>query len=161
LNDKKQIKFGRFAFEKCFVFPDDVEKFIPYLFLRLKIIERSICHICCGESKIGGFRIDKEPSMKPDLVADVLDLPTILGCNTQKHILIDIPWVIDYNSRRKFAYALRDILKPNGYLIINAPYSLWCKGLSWYDSPDFEVWKVIQNFNSYRDLVDFWVFKKL
>jgi len=92
----------------------------------------------------------------PDLVADVLDLPDILGCNTQENILADMPWKIPYGKRRYFSYAMRDICKKDGYLILNAPWSPWVKGLEL-----IEVWKVAQAFNSYRELVDFWIFKKI
>ena len=152
---KQEIKFGRFKFEKVFRFPSDVEKFILYMQTKLELDEKKITHCFCGNSKIGHLRIDINKNVRPDLCASVLDLPNILGENSQDFILADPPWVIDYGSRRKFSYALRDILKPNGILIINSPWSPWCEGLI-----ELEVWKVEQTYNSYRDLVDFWIFKK-
>jgi hypothetical protein len=152
----QEVKFGRFKFEQCFVFPKDVTHFIEYTCLRLKIDEKSLCHVFCGKSLIGGLRIDKDKSVNPNIVADCLDLPNILGENSQKHILADFPWVIDYNSRRKYSYTLRDICKKDGYLILNCPWSPWVDGLELV-----EVWKVSQCFNSYRDLVDFWILRKL
>lgn len=152
----EQVKKGRFKFEKCFVFPKEVSEFILEMMMRLNTEEKSYCHVCCGESKIGGLRIDKEASVNPDMVADVLDLPDLLGANSQANILNDMPWVIPYGKRRYFMYALRDICKVGGYLIINSPFDPWVKGLELV-----EVWKVRQAFNSYRDLVDFWIFKKI
>jgi len=41
-------------------------------------------------------------------------------------------------------------------LILNCPWSPWVKGLEIVD-----VWKVTQAFNSYRELVDFWIMRKI
>lgn len=158
---KQQFKKERFTFEKAFVFPYEVDCFITTITWRLKIVRRKLCHCCCGESQIGGLRIDMKHEVKPDLVARVQDLPNILGENSQDNILIDPPWAISYQSRREFSYAVRDILKVGGYLIFNAPWCPWVTGLSDISDSNTEVWKVVQNFNSYRDLVDFWIFKKL
>ena len=161
---KQQIKKGRFRFEQTWVFPKEVNEFIDETFTRLEIDEKTLCHVFSGLSKIGGLTVNIEPLACdletkrniPDLVADCLDLPDILGCNTQENILADFPWKIPYGKRRYFSYALRDICKVGGYLILNAPWSPWVKGLEL-----LEVWKVTQAFNSYRELVDFWVFRKI
>lgn len=153
---ESQVKKGRFKFEPCFEFPKEVSEFIPEIMQKLGTPEKSYCHVCCGKSKIGGLRVDKEASVEPDLVADILDLPDILGMNSQANILNDMPWVIPYGKRRYFMYALRDICKVGGYLIINAPFDPWVVGLELVPP----VWKVRQAFNSYRDLVDFWIFRK-
>ncbi len=152
----QQIKKGRFAFEKCFVFPREVSEFVLETMQRLGTPEKSYCHVFCGMSKIGGLRIDINPKLKPEIIADVLDLPDLLGMNSQKNVLTDESWVIPYGKRRYYSYAIRDILKIGGYWIANAPWNPWVKGLEL-----LEVWKVRQAFNSYRDLVDFWIFRKI
>ncbi len=159
---KQQFKKGRFTFEQCFVFPYEVTYFIQFICQNLGINQhKNLTHLCCGESQLGSLRIDMVESVKPDLVARVQDLKNILGENTQDNVLIDPPWAISYGDRRAFSYACRDILKPGGHLIFNAPWFPWCEGLTDIDDPTTKVYKVVQNFNSYRDLVDFWIFKKL
>lgn len=113
-------------------------------------------HICSGKSLIGDFRIDVEPSNKPDLVADILTVHEIIGKQSQDRILIDPPWQIDYNSRRQWGYAIRDLLKIGGIALVNAPWSFFCKGLSRH--PRFQPYLVEQAFNSYRDLTLWWVY---
>lgn len=116
---------------------------------------KSLTHVCCGKSKIGGLRIDLDASLKPDLAADIMDLHWILGKNSQEHTLADFPWQISYSFRRYFSYALRDITKEGGFILINSPWNPWVKGLKL-----LRCYKVYQSFNSYRDLVDFWLFQK-
>jgi len=152
---KREIKKGRFKFQETWVFPKEVTWFVKETMKRLHTTQKSYCHVFCGKSKIGGLRIDINKKLKPNLVADVLDLPKILGENSQENLLADEPWEIPYQKRRHYSYAMRDIVKPGGYLILNAPWDPWVKGLKL-----IEVWKVRQAYNSYRDLVDFWIFKK-
>ncbi len=155
MNAQKFEKKGRFRFQESWVFPYEVDEFIRQKIIELKINERSICHVFCGKSQIGGLRIDIDETLKPDLRADCLRLPEILGIESQAHIMADFPWMIGYSDRRYFSYCLRDICKVGGYLILNAPWNPWVDGLELV-----AVWKVMQNFNSYRDLVDWWIFKK-
>ena len=144
-------------FEKCFTFPYEVEWFIKEMYGRFKIANNEVLHLCCGESQLGNIRVDLKFQVKPDLVADVLTLPNILGFESRKYIVIDPPWVIDYNARRLFSYAVRDLLKIDGIVIWNSPWFPWCKGFS----KDLEIWAVLQNFNSYRDIPYFYVMKKI
>lgn len=155
----RQLKFekiGRFKFQKTWVFPYEVTKFLLMTFRRLGINpHKELTHVFCGESQLGSLRIDNDEALKPDLVANVLDLPKTLGENSQENILADFPWQISYPARRKFSYALRDICKLDGYFILNCPWNPQVKGMKF-----LECWKVIQLFNSYRDLVDFWIFRR-
>ena len=153
--DKFEIN-GKFRFVEAWRFPVQIEKFCKDLFKTLQVHEKSVTHVCCGKSRYGGLRIDLDAELKPDLAADVLDLPWILGENSQHHILADLPWQIGYHARRYFSYAMRDIVEENGFVLINAPWYPWVKGLKF-----LRVYKVFQSFNSYRDIVDFWLFQKL
>ncbi len=153
---KEKIDKGRFKFIHSWVFPGRVEEFIHETLERLEIPEQDICHCFCGKSQIGGLRVDIEPSNHPDLVANILDLPDDLGAASQKHILADPPWQIPYHKRRYFSYAMRDLTVQGGYVIINAPWFPWVTGLQLVES-----WAVLQAFNSYRDVVYFWIFKRV
>ena len=113
-------------------------------------------HVFCGRSQIGDLRIDINPELKPDMVADCLDLPRLLGKNSQDNIIADFPWSIGYPDRRKFVYALRDICKEGGVLLFNCPWSPEALGLELIPP----IYKVVQAYNSYRDLVDWWIFRK-
>lgn len=155
---RKQINKSRFQFIETWVFPKPVEEFLVEKCAEYAPVygHKDFTHVCCGKSNLGGKRIDIDPANKPDMVADLLELPTLLGENSQDNILADFPWEIKYHDRRYFSYAVRDICKPGGILILNCPWSPWVKGLE-----ILEVWKVGQAFNSYRDLVDVWVLRKL
>lgn len=150
---KSQVKIGRFIFEEVFIFPYEVDRFIAHLTDEFKIDRRKICHVCCGESQIGGLRIDINEKLKPDVVADYKYLP--FQNNSQDVVLSDPPWVMKYGETRRFSYHMRDLVKEGGLLIINAPWDCSCKGLEL-----LKVYKVRQAYNSYRHLVDFWIFRK-
>lgn len=152
---RREVRKGKLRFLETWVFPKAVAEFIQEKAIEFEGTDKAFTHVFCGKSKLGGLRIDIEPSNEPDLVADVLTLPTLLGANSQKGIIADPPWEIPFGQRRYFSYAMRDITKPGGYLIINAPWNPWVKGLE-----IIEVWKVYQAFNSYRDLVDVWILRK-
>lgn len=152
--DKFEQK-GEFRFLDSWQFPKPILLYIKEVFKSLYVNPKSVTHVCCGKSRFGGLRIDLDISLKPDIAADVLDLPEILGENSQHNILCDPPWQISYHDRRYFSYALRDITEEGGFILINAPWNPWVKGLKL-----IRVTKVLQAFNSYRDLVDFWLFQK-
>ena len=149
-------KIGKFDFIEAWKFPDDVQSFIHYIFNRLQIDEQTVCHCFSGKSTIGGLTVDIEEKNNPDLVADVRDLPDILHEETQEHILADPPWSIPFSKRRAYSYAMRDICKTGGYLIINSPWVPWVKGLQLIGT-----WEVAQRFNSYRDVVFFRIYRKI
>jgi len=113
-------------------------------------------HVFCGKSTFGNLRIDIVKRNNVNLVADVLDLPKILGNNSQPNIICDPAWQIPYQKHRYWVYALRDILKVGGFLMMNSTWSPECKGLEL-----LQIWKVDQCFNSYRDLVDWWILRKI
>ena len=155
---KDKVNKGKFKFVKAWQFPGRVEEFIQEKLLGedYKIKEEELCHCFCGQSQIGKLRIDIDRKNKPDVIADVLDLPDMLGHGSQKNVLADPPWEIPYHKRRYFSYAMRDLTEMGGYVIINAPWCPWVTGLQLIDK-----WDVIQAFNSYRDIVGFWIFKRV
>ena len=44
-------------------------------------------------------------------------------------VISDPIWGMPYGVRQKFGYMLREFLKPNGTLILNAPFIVHVKGL--------------------------------
>jgi len=153
---KQKIDKGRFKFIETWIFPGKVEEFIKETLHRLEIREKDVTHCFAGRSLIGGLRIDIDRELKPDIIADVRDLPDKLGAGSQKNILADPPWEIPYHTRRYLSYAMRDLVEMGGFVIINAPWFPWVTGLELV-----ECWQVVQAFNSYRDIVSFWIFKRV
>lgn len=155
--DKFERK-GKFDFVEAWRFPKDVQEFLLDLFKSLHIKKKDLCHVCSGKSRLGKIRIDIDKNLKqPTIRADILKLAKKKKWkNSQKHVLADLPWQIGYSDRRYFSYALRDICKLGGYVIINSPWNPEVQGLKF-----LRVYKVRQRFNSYRDLVDFWIFEKV
>ena len=97
---KDKINKGKFKFVKSWQFPGKVSAFIlEDLLPKLDIKEEDLCHCFCGTSEIGKLRIDIDRKNKPDVVADVTDLPDLLGKGSQKNILADPPWEIPYHKR--------------------------------------------------------------
>jgi len=153
---KQKIDKGRFKFIETWIFPGKVEEFIKETLHRLEIRDKDVTHCFAGRSLIGGLRIDIDRELKPDIIADVRDLPDKLGPGSQKNILADPPWEIPYHTRRYLSYAMRDLVEMGGFVIINAPWFPWVTGLELV-----ECWQVVQAFNSYRDIVSFWIFKRV
>jgi len=153
---KQKIDKGKFKFIEAWVFPDKVDEFLRDTLLRLGITNANLCHCFSGKSQLGVLRIDIDRENNPDIVADVRDLPDKLGAGSQKNILADPPWEIPYHTRRYFSYAMRDLVEMGGYVIINSPWFPWVTGLEL-----IECHQVVQAFNSYRDVVSFWIFKRV
>ncbi len=153
---KQKIDKGRFKFIETWIFPGKVDEFIKETLHRLEIREKDVTHCFAGRSLIGGLRIDIDRELKPDIIADVRDLPDKLGAGSQKNILADPPWEIPYHTRRYLSYAMRDLVEMGGFVIINAPWFPWVTGLELV-----ECWQVVQAFNSYRDIVSFWIFRRV
>lgn len=153
---KNKIDKGKFKFIEAWVWPDRIQDFISDTLHRLEIKDSELCHCFSGKSQLGALRIDIGRENNPDIVADVRDLPDKLGAGSQKNVLADPPWEIPYHTRRYFSYAMRDLTAMGGYVIINSPWFPWVTGLEL-----LECWQVVQAFNSYRDVVSFWIFKRV
>ena len=153
---RRKIDKGKFKFIEAWVFPEKVEDFVKDTLQRLEIKNSDLCHCFSGKSQVGALRIDIDRETNPDIIADIRDLPDKLGSASQKNILADPPWEIPYHTRRYFSYAMRDLVEMGGYVIINAPWFPWVTGLEL-----LECWQVVQAFNSYRDVVSFWIFKRV
>ena len=109
-----------------------------------------------GFRHLGSPRFDTKWAGGLVIHESLRELPDKLGAGSQKNIIADPPWEIPYHTRRYFSYAMRDLTEMGGYVIINSPWFPWVTGLEL-----IECWQVVQAFNSYRDVVSFWVFKKV
>ena len=152
------ITRAKFTFKPTWCFPDGVNHFVDAMISRF---DGEWLHAFCGKSTFGNVRVDIDPQNEPDICCDVLDLPDILEGKQFDNIVADPPWKIPNNKRRYFMYALRDCLKVGGHLLINCPWSPWVTGFAYVKDPSVEIWKVAQTFNSYRDLVDWWLLPKI
>lgn len=162
----KEITIGKFKFQKCWVFPSDVSKFLIQMISRFNKSywdelegcwkKPEVCHVCCGKSKIGEIRVDIDPENNPTLLADAWNLSKILGVGKQNVIVIDPPWQINWRQRQLLSYEMRDCLKVGGTLIQNSPWSPWCVGME-----ILAIWKVSSHFNNYTDLRDFWILRRV
>jgi len=151
-------RIGKFRFVEAWRFPKDVKIFIQDLMKSLNITDAELLHLCSGKSKIGKIRIDIDKRLvQPTHHGDIIKLSRIKKWKKKgKNTLADFPWQISYPDRRAFGYAIRDMTKIGGYVIVNAPWNPWVTGLEFQ-----RVYKVYQSYNSYRDLVDIWIFKRV
>jgi len=108
-----------FKYKKMWSFPERTEEFC-----KSHMFGKTL-HICCGNSLLGDVRIDIEKQEIQDSkdgfkIGDMYNLP--VENNSFNSVLIDPPWHIPYNKRMAFMYEVRDKLKINGVLILNAPF---------------------------------------
>ena len=107
-----------YRYRKAWSFPERTEEF-----LKTKLTGK-ILHICCGASNLGDIRLDieKQPEQKTEgfLIGDMYNLP--FRNNNFDSAFIDPAWNIPYHKRMKFCYEIRDKIKLNGLLILNAPF---------------------------------------
>lgn len=63
-------------------------------------------HLCCGESKLGDFRVDIDPAHEPDLCIDVMDLFEHIEPGSFNTVLVDPP----YNGKYQWQHDLLAML---------------------------------------------------
>ena len=108
-----------FKYKKMWSFPERTEEFCKsHLFGKT-------LHVCCGQSLLGDIRIDIEKQDIQDTrpgfkLGDMYNLP--VENNSFDSALIDPAWHIPYNKRMAFLYEIRDKIKINGILLLNAPF---------------------------------------
>jgi len=108
-----------YKYQKLWTFPERTADFC-----KSKMFGKTL-HVCCGNSILGDIRIDIEKQEIQDSksgfkMGDMYNLP--VENNTFDSVLIDPPWHIPYNKRMAFMYEIRDKLKINGILLLNAPF---------------------------------------
>lgn len=162
----KVITKGKFKFIKAWSFPKDITNFADYLMARHGgsywdekkqcWIRNNWTHIFCGESWLGNLRIDIQPKKNVNMISNYKDLVQKLGKNSQQNIILDPPWQINPLERMQISYAVRDLLKINGFAVFNCLWYPWCIG--------FEaraMWVPMSHFTTYLDLRCWWVLEKI
>ena len=112
-------------FSQGWAWPPDVREWVE------EHIDGYTLNICAGRSRIGDVKVDMDPRLDPDVVADMNDLPFEHG--TFDSVVSDPPWNLDYFDRREPFYEAVRMLKPGGILIYNAP---WKPTSSWVTLED-------------------------
>ena len=129
-----------YRFRRAWAFPRDVESF-----LRRLLISPSL-HVACGLSRIGDVRLDL--STRADVRGDMFRLPFRGGAFAS--VLIDPPWHLPYHVRPQLAKELARVLRPEGRLVLNAPWRIRLTGVLelvdvfWADAPTWRNCPVVQ-----------------
>lgn len=79
-------------------------------------------NLCCGMSELGSVRVDIDPKVNPNIIADMWDLPFKRA--TFDSIYCDPIWS-DFKlpNKHRFIYSLFELLKGGGYLIWNCNWA--------------------------------------
>jgi SAM-dependent methyltransferase len=117
----------RYRFRKAWSWPSDVEDFIR------SQMERPCLHACAGDSDVGDVKLDLYYAKdRKTIYGDIFHPP--LRPESFQCIVIDPPWHLPYHLRPRLMKSLRDLLRPNGKLIFNAPW--------WFSLPDLKIVEV-------------------
>lgn len=108
------IRNPKLTFKKSMVWEQEIEELI-----KSKIVGKSL-NVCCGESKIGDVRVDIDPAMKPDIVADMNELP--FEENSFDTVISDPVWKLNYYKRMKPFFECVRVCKVGGRIIYNATW---------------------------------------
>jgi len=108
-----------YRFRRAWAFPRDVEAFLQRL-----LVSPSL-HVACGESALGDVRVDLVTRV--DVRGDMFHLP--FRDESFASVLTDPPWHLPYHIRPRLAAELARVLRPEGRLVLNAPWSLRLKGI--------------------------------
>lgn len=69
-----------------------------------RLLKGRVLHVCCGRSQVGDIRVDLDPDLRPDVVADMFYLPFRRGFFDTA--VMDPPWE-QWDLR--YLYELRDV----------------------------------------------------
>jgi hypothetical protein len=89
-------------------------------------------NVPCGSSMLGTVRVDMDPAMNPDRVADMNDLPFENG--TFDSGVQDPIWKLNYYARMRPFFELIRVVKVNGIIIYNAPWIPTSKAVELQDT---------------------------
>jgi hypothetical protein len=97
------------------------------------IKERPLLHACSNKDTFGDCRLDSNPAVKPDVLADVTK-PLPFADDSFAAWVADFPWTAAFKS--KVADAMRELMRvaPVDYSI-----SPWTYGAAWLHVPEFKV----------------------
>ena len=71
------------------------------------ITERPLLHACCNKDHFGDVNLDSDPSVEPDVVGDVCDMP--FDDDSFAAAFADFPWVQSW--RFQSARAIKEMLR--------------------------------------------------
>lgn len=80
----------------------------PQSRIEYSIPERPLLHACCGQDHFGDVNIDRNPNVKPDVVADItrrIPYPN----NSFAAAFADFPWTAAW--KKKVADAMKELLR--------------------------------------------------
>jgi len=129
-----------YVFRRAWAFPKSVESFLQRLLILPSL------HVMCGSSKIGDVRVDLV--MRADVRADAFKLP--FRDAVFASVLTDPPWHMPYHLRPRLAKELARVLRPEGRLILNAPWRIRLTGVLelvdvfWADAPTWRNTPIVQ-----------------
>jgi len=90
-----------------------------------RIKERPLLHVCCNKDHFGTVNVDADPSVNPDIVADILDgLP--FDDDSFAASFADFPWVASWRWNHK--KAIREMLRVAPVAYVISPYLYGWKG---------------------------------
>lgn len=106
-------------FQDAWRWPDDVERWV-----REQLPDGEVLNSPCGQTQFGDIRVDKDPRHRPDVVADMWNLP-FEPCRFDA-VVSDPPWKgINYFQRWSHFFELLRVTKPGGLVIYNATWEPW------------------------------------
>ena len=129
-----------YQFRRAWAFPRDVEAFLQRL-----LVPPSL-HVACGESALGDVRVDLVT--RGDVRGDMFHLP--FRDESFASVLTDPPWHMPYHLRPRFAKELARVLRPEGRLVLNAPWRIRLKNVLelvdvfWADAPTWRNTPIVQ-----------------
>ena len=96
---------------------------IPEVAIRVKkMLYGYTLNMPCGMSRYGIINVDADKKVKPDIICDMFNPP--FKRSLFDSIYCDPPWNQNIFNRYKLARTLRDLIKPNGLIILNASWLL-------------------------------------
>ena len=105
---------AKLAFKKSMTWEEDVSAFIA------SRLQGYSLNIPCGSSKLGSVRLDIDPTVSPDKVADMNKLP-FPDCVFDSGVQ-DPPWKLNFYQRMRPFFELIRVVKVAGTIIYNAPW---------------------------------------
>jgi hypothetical protein len=81
---------------KKVLWSESIENFLPSLFIGKTL------HVCCGMSKLGDVRLDRDPGHYPDIVCDAANMRGVVADDGFDTVLCDPP----YNGKMQWNHDL-------------------------------------------------------
>lgn len=113
---------SKHTFKASWKQPEDVDRYFR------ERIESPSVNVCSGKSPLGDVKVDADPDMEPDVIADAIfkddESPEYLPFPdaTFKTVLVDFPWKLNYFNRQRGFFECVRVCQPDGRIIMNA---LW------------------------------------